>query len=69
MQHNVEYVILRRPSGAGSLVEIARTGLMGYTDVTYVDAPLAGAYDYAVRTIASSFTSPDTPTVTATRTP
>ncbi len=69
MQHNVEYVVLRRPSGSGQLTEVARTGLMGYTDVTYVDAPPSGTYDYAVRTIASSFSSADTQPVTVSTVP
>ncbi|MDE3103467.1 MAG: hypothetical protein KGJ98_14700 [Chloroflexota bacterium] len=47
-----------------TFAEVARTGLVGYTDVTYVDAPPRGAHDYVVRALLSTFTSADTGPVT-----
>lgn len=65
----IEYAVLRRPFGPGPFVEIARTGLLGYVDVTYVDAPPAGTYDYAARTLVSTFTSSDAPSITVSTIP
>jgi hypothetical protein len=68
-QRPVEYVVLRRVSATGPFAEVARIGPLGYTDVMCVDAPPAGTYDYAVRTVVSTFTSADTAPVTVTTTP
>ncbi len=57
----VDHVVLRRQIGAASFLEIARTSA-----VTYTDTPMAGTYEYVVRTAISSFTSADGPSATAT---
>lgn len=52
----VEYAVLRRETGAGPFVEVARTSATGSTD-----APPPASYDYVVRTVISTFSSADSP--------
>jgi hypothetical protein len=52
----VGYAVLRRQTGASSFLEIARTGA-----VTFSDAPPPASYDYAVRTVISTFSSAESP--------
>lgn len=53
---DVGYAVLRRQTGASSFLEIART-----TAVTFTDAPAPASYDYAVRTVVSTFASAESP--------
>lgn len=53
---DVAYAVLRRQTGASSFLEVARTSA-----VTFTDAPPAGSYDYAVRTVIATFRSADSP--------
>lgn len=53
---DVSYAVLRRQTGASSFLEIARTSA-----VTFTDAPPPASYDYAVRTVISTFSSADSP--------
>ncbi|MBM4433891.1 MAG: hypothetical protein FJ028_02050 [Chloroflexi bacterium] len=48
--------MLRRQTGAGSFLELARSSA-----VTFTDAPAAGSYDYAARAVISTFRSADSP--------
>lgn len=61
---DVEYVVLRRQTGASSFLAVARTSAVAYTD-----APPPATYEYVVRTAASTFTSADSPLATVTSGP
>jgi hypothetical protein len=57
----VDYAILRRATGSETFTELART-----TGLAYSETPGSGAYEYAVFSAVSGFTSPQSPIAQAT---